>query len=150
MDIPKEYDVCLIGLQYDHRVNLMNALKKNGISVFTGIGIVYAEYREAYNKARVALSWSSLRDTPCRVWEGFAMAIPSVVNRTPDLTTFFVENDHFLGFDTVEEGVQQVRKLLDNPEMAHEMADNAYRKVQTHHSWDARVTQILDTAKLII
>jgi len=29
------------------------------------------------------------------------------------------------------------------------MAHNAYRKVLNYHSYDARVTQILETAKLI-
>jgi hypothetical protein len=149
MDIPKEYDVCLIGLQYDHRVNLMNKLKQNGISVFTGLGIVFDEYREAYNKARIALSWSTLQDTPARVWEAFGMDLPLVANRTPDLQSLFVENDHYLGFDDVNEGVSQVKKFLENPDLAYEIAGNAYRKVQNFHTWDARVEQILQTAKLI-
>ncbi len=145
----KTFDACLIGLQYDNRTELVNALEAEGLNVFYTTGLIYDEYRMMYNKSKVALSWSSLQDLPARVWEAMGMNIPLVTNRVPDLKNFFVEGDHYLGFDTVSEGVAQVKKLLNNPDYAKEMAENAYRKVSVAHTWDHRVSQILNTVKLI-
>ena len=58
----KEYDVCLVGLNYNSRTQLVNMLKARGISAHYTIGLGMDEYREAYNKSRVAFSWSSMYD----------------------------------------------------------------------------------------
>lgn len=149
MDVEKEYDACMIGLQYAHRIQLVNLLRANGLHVYSGIGKVYDEYNLLYNRSRVALSWSSLNDLPARVWEAFGMGIPQVVNRIPDLKTFFVEDEHYLGFSNVAEAVSKVKYLLENPDFAKEMADNAHRKIIAQdHTWDNRVQQILETVRL--
>ena len=145
----KIYDATLLGLQYENRNQLVGRLRQRGLNVLYETGVVYDEYRVAYNQARGALSWSSLLDTPTRVYEAMAIATPLVCNRTPDLSNFFVERDHYLGFDSVDEAEQQVMYLLNDPEFAAEMSDNAYRKVIAGHSWDKRVEQILDNCKLL-
>jgi len=144
----KVYGACIIGLQYAHRNVLVNVLRAHGISVYQNLGVVYDDYRRVYNQSKIALSWSSLLDMPARVWEAFGMGIPLVTNRVPDLSTFFVEDDHYLGFSDASEAVTQVKKLLADPEMASHMADAAYRKAIASHTWDHRITQILETVKL--
>jgi hypothetical protein len=145
----KVYDACLVGLLYDHRQRLITHLKNKGLSVYYGIGEIYDEYRMRYNQSKIALSWSSLQDTPARAWEALGMKVPLLTNRTPDLASFFVEEEHYFGFDTVEEAYGQARRILDDPEMASHVADAAYRKVKVAHSYDHRVNQILETCKLI-
>ena len=76
------------------------------------------------------------------------MASPLVCNRTPDISAFFVEGEHYLGFDTAEEGTKQVMRLLVDDDMRAEMAEAGYRKVQ-QHTWDNRITQILEVVGLI-
>lgn len=149
-DLKQEYDVCLIGLNYDHRTRLVNALRGLGHKVYYDIGKVYDEYRTLYNQSKVAISWSSLQDMPVRVWEAFGMARPLVTNRMPDLSTFFVEDEHYLGFDDVIEGIEKVEYLLNNPEKADEIRLAAYRKlIHGNHTFDSRVQQILETVRLI-
>jgi glycosyltransferase involved in cell wall biosynthesis len=149
MRFDKTTDVCMIGLQYPARVQLANKLKALGLNVNMSIGVVYDEYREAYNRSRIAVTWSSLMDLPARTWESMAMKIPVVTNRVPDLHNFFVEGEHYLGFDADQEAIKQILYLLENPERAEEIAGNAYRKVISGNSYDHRVAQILETAKLI-
>jgi glycosyltransferase involved in cell wall biosynthesis len=148
-EVRKNFDACLIGLQYEHRVKLIDALRKANISVKSGIGIVYDDYRLAYNQSRIALSWSSLLDTPTRVYEAMAMGIPLVSNRTPDLCSQFVDGRHFLGFDDVSEAIHQVKHILGSEDRGQMLAQAAYDEVQKYHSWDHRITQILETAGLI-
>ena len=145
----KVYNAALVGLQYETRTKLVNRLRQGGLSVYYETGIVYDEYREIYNQSDVALSWSSLLDMPARVWEAFAMSVPLVTNRVPDLSNWFVEKDHFLGFNDVDEAERQVRTLLNDPEYAAEMSENVYRKVTAAHSYDHRVNEILSVCKII-
>lgn len=145
----KIYDACMIGLMYPQRAQLVELIRRMGFKVYTDIGKIFDENRELYNSSRIALSWSSLQDTPARVWEAFGMALPLLCNRTPDLGNFFVENDHYLGFSSLEEAGKQFAKLIADPEKASEMAWNARRKVETMGTWDMRITQILEQCKLI-
>lgn len=149
LDIPKEYDACLIGLHYDQRNDLVRKIKDKGHSVYYSLGEIYDDYNLKYNQSRTALSWSTLDDTPCRVFEAMAMGIPLVTNRTPDLSNFFVDGEHYLGFSNVNEGVKQVEKFLNEPDYAANVAGNAYRKVLAGHTWGHRVQQILEQAKLV-
>ena len=144
----KIYDACLIGLQYQHRTQLVSLLRQQRLNVYYEIGDVYDEYRQRYNESKIALSWSSLQDTPTRVFEALGMGLALVCNRTPDLVTFFVDGEHYLGFDNAEEGAKQAMKLLVDDDLREEIANAGYRKVQ-QHTWDHRITQILETVGLI-
>lgn len=149
-ELPKEHDVCLIGLQYPKRIQLEKELERKGYRVKSGIGIVFDEYRTEYNKSNVALSWSSLMDLPNRVWEAFGMALPLVTNRLPDLHNWFVEGEHYLGFDGADEAVAQIDWIFNNYDDALSMAHSAYRKVMSGgHTWDDRVEQILKDCRFL-
>ncbi len=148
MDSEKEYDACMLGLQYPQRSALVNRLRAKGLNVKYEIGIAYDEYREEYNKSKVALSWSSNLDTPTRVYEALAMKVALVCNRTQDLENFFVEGEHYLGFDTLEEAERQVLLLLSDEEKRTQIAEEGYKAVLPH-SWDARAEKLLDVVGLI-
>lgn len=140
-----KHDACLVGLQYEQRTKLVGGLRRKNYGVYYDIGKVYDEYRKIYNSSRVALCWSSLLDLPVRVFEAMGMARPLVVNRNiPDLHKLFKENEHFMAFDTVEEGIEKVEYLLSHREYAEEMRFEAYREVMKNHTWDIRVQQMLD------
>lgn len=145
MNVEKEYDVCLVGLQYTQRNELMAALRREGLKVFYTLGLGPDEYREAYNKSRVAVSWSSMQDLIARVFEAGAMDLPLVCNRVPDLPLHFVETYDYQGFDTVDEAVWNVKMLLADPDLSKTMANNLRNKVENLHTYDHRIQQIFDT-----
>lgn len=149
MDLEKIYDACLIGLQYEHRTQLINRLRSHGLTIHYSIGEIYDEYRETYNRSRIALSWSSMEDTPARIFEAFGMKLPLVANRTPDLQNLFLEKNDYLGFGSIDEAEKQVLILLTDDKRRSEMAYNGYRKAIKAHTWDHRIQQILKTVKLI-
>lgn len=149
MELEKETDVCMIGLQYAHREQLANRLKSLGMKVDFRLGVVFDEYREAYNKSRVALSWSSLQDCPARVYEAMGMNIPLVSNRVPDLERLFVEDEDYLGFSNIQEAEEKVRWALDNYDKAMEMSNRAHEKVKARHTYDHRIKFLLETVGLL-
>ena len=143
-----EHDVCMIGLHYPSRTELVNRLLSRNLRVFYSIGQIFDEYREIYNKSRIGINWSSRLDMNARVWELAAMCIPAVQNTVPDMRTFFVPGDHYLEFTDVNGAEKQVMTLLSDPDMANEMANKAMRKVEPH-TYDLRIQQILERVGLI-
>ena len=145
LDMQKEYDGCLVGLQYETRTQLVRALFEAGYIVEYSIGAVYDEFNVLYNKSRVALNWSSLLDLNARTFEAMGMGIPLLTNRIPALDEFFEEGEHYLGFDSVPEAVRQFGRFIDVPSSAQYLADDAYKEVIAKHTYDHRIQQILDT-----
>jgi len=144
----KKYDVCMIGLLYEHRKRLIDRLRDRGLNVYYNIGEIFDEYRERYNESKIALSWASANDTPCRFFEGMAMKLPVVANRTPDAMHLFQEGNDFLGFETIETAEELIMCLLNDEKYRNQIAENGYRAVQPHN-FDARVETILKTVGLI-
>lgn len=146
-DIAQTIDVCMLGLHYDNRTNLVNRLTNKGLKVHYSIGAIFDEYREFYNRSRVGINWSSLKDLNARVFELAAMGVPAVQNTVPDMKNFFVAGEHYLEFSNLDEAVDQVMYAIKNPDDAQRIAMAAMRKVKPH-TWDARVQQILETVGL--
>jgi hypothetical protein len=145
----KIYDVCLIGLHYPQRDQLVNSLRGMGLSVYYDLGPAYHDYRKLYAQSKVAISWSSRGDLIARVFETLAMKIPLVTDRVPDLPNHFVEDEHYKGFSSLAEAVQKVWWCLRNYDEAMEMAENGHRKVYAQHLYKFRVSDILRECKLI-
>lgn len=147
-DVQEKYDVCMIGLQYQHRTTLVNRLAGRNKKVYYDLGIVFDEYRKMYCSSRIGMNWSSKLDLNARAFELLAMGRCTVMNRVPDLATFFVDGDHFVGFSDEFEAEEKIMKLLEDDDMRKEIAAAGYRKVQGH-TYSARVQQMLETMRLV-
>lgn len=149
MSVEKKNDTCLIGLHYDQRNRLVDALKNKGIMTYYGLGEVYDEYRTINNQSRIGLNWSSLMDINARVFEIMAMKLIPVINRLPHLQELgFEEDRHYLGFDTVHEAVEKVEWALANPDFANAIALNGYNLVHERHTYEKRIQFLLETVGL--
>lgn len=138
----QNYDVCLIGLHYEQRTELVEALKSKGLKVYYDLGPSFDEARALYNQAPVGLNWSSLQDLTARVFELLGMKRLAIVNRVPDLERFFSGKDMFI-FDTIEEAISDAQWAIDYPDEARKIAKTGYQTVQPH-TWDARVETIIN------
>jgi len=151
MEVPKEYDACLIGLHYPQRDEWVRRLKEKGVSVNYRIGDIYDEYREENAKATIGLNWSTLNDVNARVFEIMAMRMVPVMNRLPDYEFLrFEENRHYLGFSSMDEAVEKVLWAKENPEQAKQIAEGAHRFVHERKmTYDSRCETILKTVGLL-
>ena len=148
-DVEKKYDASLIGLHYLERNELVNALRAHGVSVFYDIGQIWDEYRQINNESRVGLNWSSRMDINARTFEMMAMMQVPVINRLPHLEELgLLEGQHYLGFDTVQEGVEKVQWALAHPNQSSAIALSAHNLVHEKHTYKLRVKQIFDTIGL--
>lgn len=149
-EVEKIYDVCLVGLQYQHRVTVLNRLREHGLNVFAEIGHVYDEYRLINNQSKIGFNWSSLLDMNARTWELAAMGICAVENTVPDMQTFFVPGEHYIEFKDTDEAEKQIVMALSDPERRQEIGQAAYRKVTSgKHTYSDRINQIFETIKVM-
>lgn len=149
-DVEKVYDASLIGLHYDNRTKLVEALRYKGYKVLYELGLVYDEYREENNKAFIGLNWSSLLDINARTLEMMAMMQVPIINRLPHLDKLgLVEGKHYLGFEEVKEAVAQVEWVLGNKEAAKAIAVSAHNFAHENHTYEKRVETILKTTGLL-
>lgn len=149
MSDAERFGACLIGLHYEHRNRLVQALRYEGVSVHYSIGEIYDEYRLLNNQALVGLNWSSLKDINARTFEIMAMHTIPVINRLPHLDDLgLVEGIHYLGFDTIEEAVEKTKWALANPDFSDQIAVCAHNFVHENHTYEKRVQQIFDTVGL--
>jgi hypothetical protein len=110
-----------------------------------------------YNKGRVCVSINHFNDIKYyseRLLWCLASGTPTVARRTPDLE--FIEGEHYLGFDDINECVRQIEKVLMADTMIktdtskHIWADDQYKfmterarqEVLTNHSWTSRAEQV--------
>ena len=149
MEVEKEWDACLIGLQYAERTKWVDALRAKGLKVYYDNGPAFKEYQLQYAKSRVALSWSSKQDLIARVFEGMCMKLPVVCNRVPDINEHFMEGKHLAAFDTLDQAIPAVEHLLMDTTFADRLAKESHDLVMEKHLYDHRVQQILETAGLV-
>ena len=138
----REYDVCLLGLHYETRDRLVDALRNRGATVNYQLGPSFDEARALYNQAPIGLNWSSLRDLTARVFELLGMKRLAVVNDVPDLKTFFTNGEDLITFTTLSEATEKVLYYIDHPEEGQEIAEQGHKTVQGQ-TWDNRIAQIL-------
>jgi hypothetical protein len=141
---PKTDDAVLIGMPYTHvpRAQWIDELRKHGVSVIAENGPVFDEYRELANRARIGLNWSSMNDLNARFFENPAFGLAPVNNRVPDAHLFLDEGKDYIGFDNLNEAIEGVLYLKNNPDKAKEMARNAYNHIQGQ-TYDSRVNFLL-------
>jgi hypothetical protein len=140
--VSKDVDAVLIGLQYENRVQWINALRNRGVSVISENGPVFDEARNLYNRGVIGLSWSSRQDLIARVFELPAMKLAPVTNLVPDIGKFFEQGIHYIGFTSLNEAIENVLWLKEHPIERMEMAEQAYKNVLPH-TYDVRVETIL-------
>ncbi len=143
-NVEKIYDASLIGLHYEQRDRLVNALRGHGLSVHYSLGEIFDEYRMINNQSKIGLNWSSLQDINARTFEIMAMKQIPLINRLPHLEELgLIENHHYLGFDGVDEAVEKADWTIRNPDAANAIALSAHNHVHEHHTYERRVQQIL-------
>lgn len=130
----REFDVTLIGVLYDNRVELLNAMDKAGLKVQAGTGLVYQDYVNAYHNSRIALNVSANGDLNQRIFECAAMGCVVLSESLVDADN--LKLDWVQTFKDSKDAIKQAKSLiaLDKP-----------MSVQTElHTWDVRAQVIVD------
>lgn len=140
----REFDVCMIGVMYPQRWELVQALKAAGLKVLAGTGLVYEDYVAAYHNSRIALNLSAAGDVAQRVFETAAMGNVVMSDACADYT--LLKPDSFWLIDDTRKIVDETRAILSEPDEAQRMIERSQAWVQAH-TWDARAQAVVDWHK---
>lgn len=134
----REYDVCMIGVMYPKRWELVAAMRAAGLKVLAGSGLVYEAYRSAYHNSRVALVSSFNGDLPIRLFEGAGMGCAVLCDEIGDVNLLGGQTPLWAYADTGH-AVFEARRLQERPEVGAQSVEWA-----RPHTWDARAQVIID------
>lgn len=137
----REYDVCMIGVLYPQRVALVDALRKAGLKVLAGTGLVYEAYRDAHHNSRIALCSSVAGDVAQRVFESAAMGCAVLSDRCADFTLLRTKGVAI--YNDVDNAVELAHKLLANKAALAQANVEHSQAWAAPHTWDARAQVIV-------
>lgn len=157
----REYDICMIGVMYPQRVQLINRLRDEGFKVFAATGLVYEEYQQAYANSRASLCISACGDLAQRFFETAAIGCLVVTDLLRDLedpdtcsqlglqgfvsSGFAVDNPY--NEDAI---VNQCKRWLrgeydpDDIGYAQAAAKQLQAIVRESHTWERRAQVVVD------
>lgn len=139
----RKYDVCMIGVMYPKRWELVQAMRQAGLKVFAGTGLIYDAYRDAYHNSRVALVSSACGDLPIRLFEGAGMGCIVLHDDIPDLDILdpdadWADSPSLYGYGDIKEAVERAKELQDG--FIDPVANGWWLE---NHTWDKRAQVII-------
>lgn len=141
--VEKDHDVSMIGLPYEMRVNIVNALRAEGFKVIFRNDIAFDEYREENNRALIGINWASMDDLNARAFEIPMMGQVELMNPVTD--AFSMRHHYFaraLQIDSVSSAVRQVKWVMDNKKDA--IANlHCMQQEMKGETYDARIQELL-------
>jgi hypothetical protein len=158
----REYDVCMIGVMYPRRVEVIQALKDAGFKVRAETGLLYDEYRAAYHNSRISLCVSAAGDVAQRIYETGAMGCAILTDPLLDFGDEMTNKAlHLFGratYTNPQEAVNLAHELLGHQPQAFQidtimpiengaLGEQAAREMQKNcksHTWDARAQTIVN------
>ena len=106
----REYDVCMLGVMYPKRVELVDAMRKAGLKVIAGAGLVYEAYRDIHHNSRIALCSSAAGDVAQRVFESAAMGCAVLSDPCGDFD--LLKPEGIPTYHSIEDAVAIAKALL--------------------------------------
>jgi hypothetical protein len=141
----REYDVCMIGVMYPRRVEILEAMAATGLKVFAATGLLYEDYRDAYHNSRISLCVSAAGDVAQRVFETAAMGCVVLTDRCADFKRLPPDSAQVFGGPSG--AVYVAETLLGLPNSTGILSKLASDTIEwaAPHTWDARAQAVLDT-----
>lgn len=139
----RDIDVGMMGVTYQNRVDVINAMDAEGIDIKGGMGLLWEQYNGFYNHCKIALVRSIDGDLTQRFFENMAQGCCVLADKPKDADKAGVcAGVDYWTYDGTPEGAVREAKFLLESECWRDIAANGKRKV-IGYEWDARATQLL-------
>lgn len=96
-----------------------------------------------YSQAKVGVNFSIKKDLNMRVFEMMGSRLCLLTDDVPDIREHFEDYRHLVLFNSVEDAVDKMRRLLGNSELREFISMNGYKEVLAKHTYMDRVKEIL-------
>lgn len=141
--VDRDIDVAIVGVPYPERVEITQKMSAAGLKVAACMGLLFEEYNDLYNRAKIALVKSIAGDLPQRTFENMAQGCCVLTDYTPDLMKLKFEpfNDVWI-YNGVEDAVDAAQWLISSGDW-RKIAQSGAAQVKPH-TWDARAQQLIN------
>jgi hypothetical protein len=153
LDVPKAFDISFVGAAtmpvHRERARLLRLLAEH-FSVEALERVHGNEYCHHTCGGRLTFNHSAIEDVNMRIFEALAMGCPLLTNRASafnGLLDLFEESKHLIVYDSDEDLLEKVRHYLDEQPARDAIAQSGREQVLARHTYDHRVTEILDTVR---
>ena len=133
----REYDVAMIGFMYPLRRELVRLLEAEGWRVLAGTGLLFDQYADAYQNARISLCISAAGDVAQRVFETAAMGCHVLSDPCADFERLEARG---IAVCPPEQMIARVNELLSSNDAERAIAESL--EWATPHTWDERARHI--------
>ena len=106
---------------------------------FPNQGKIYSKYLISLNIHASVLK----NGTNMRTFEVCGYRLAQIVNNRPGLESFFEPDKEIMVFSNIDEYIYKFNKLIKDKKIYKKMVDSSYKRAFSHHTYDARVKQIL-------
>jgi len=155
-----KYDVSFVGSAHGYRKPMIQYLQKRGINVATfGKGwpngfISASHIPEVFSASRINLSfddisYSRYQCCKCRDFEIPMTGALMLSTHNPHLGLYFELGKEVFTFNTKEQCVDQIHRLLADEELCHEARRSVLKTARRQHSWEDRVAELLNVCGLL-
>jgi glycosyltransferase involved in cell wall biosynthesis len=158
MDVPKRYDVVVVGHGKRDRVDTVNVLARHCTVGVWGTGwdgcvvqpsdqVHGDDYLEALCSGRLYLSFPRTHSGHLAikygVFEATACRMPVVTERFDELAQYFHYGREIIGYSHVGELLRTVEYYLNHQDAALAIAEAGYRRCLRDHTWHRRWAELL-------
>jgi len=152
--LSKQYDLGFVGFINDakgegqnSRLEYLDALFNAFPNSWLSANVFFEDMATRYIKARLGFNISIKDDLNMRFFEIPSTGTCMLTNR--DQVGWdeigFEEGKHFLGYQGMDEMIEQARWGLDHPDEREEIAKAGYEEVRKNHTYVHRMEQLLET-----
>lgn len=158
-DVPKRYDVIVVGEWRPDRQGMVDALKKAGLKVglfgagWSRLGRLWPSsvhgqaHVRAINSGKMYLSFSrtlaGFMNVKIGVFEAAACCSCILTERFDEMADYFEYGKEIVGYESVEEAVELATRYAHDEKSRSEIADNCYKRFLSEHTWQYRWTKVL-------
>ena len=82
---------------------------------------------------------------PCKDLYIKRVNVPFKICYQPELAEYFIPGEDLVLYDSVDDLIQKIDYYLSHEEERLQIAKNGYEKVKRYHTYDTRLTEILNT-----
>lgn len=146
LDMPKEYNVSMVGHMFPNRQSLAERLSKRFDKTFFGTS--YDKYHEIVAKSKINLNLGiGKTGIQMRVFEVLAMGGFLMSGNIMDEGKIFEDRKHLVYFD--ERSIEDlIEYYLTHDKEREEIAECGHREVLEKHTYRHRVRQIIEDAEV--
>jgi hypothetical protein len=152
-DIIEKWDWAFVGyLNGPERIDLLDRFCKEFPNFYLGWRNAQApgwnvmeDAARKFCQAKLIPNRTISDDIPMRVFEALACRRVLLTNAIPTLGDLFENGKHLVTYQTTDEAVSLAKDLLRSDAMRAVIADDGYREVLAHHTYDHRAKEMLKT-----